>query len=84
MKIIRLRNIEEKDGVEFYLLESRELKESEMPIIVKKYLEEGEIVKIIDEYGIKGSANQFIVIKRNHNNMTSEILHFEDDSEFLY
>ena len=84
MKKINLKNVEIKDNVDYYLLEPRELKDSEIPSLIKTFLEEGEIVKIIDEYGVIGSANQFIVIKRDHNNLSSEILHFDDDSHFIY
>ncbi|MEG0926796.1 hypothetical protein [Chryseobacterium sp.] len=61
MKKIKLKGIE--DNNHYYLLESRELQDHEIGNPLKKFLDEGEIVRMIDEAGINASANQILIMK---------------------
>ncbi|MCD0456797.1 hypothetical protein LPB85_15215 [Chryseobacterium sp. LC2016-27] len=47
-----------EDSNHYYLLESRELQDYEIGDLLKKFLDEGEIVRMIDEAGVNASANQ--------------------------
>lgn len=82
MRRIKLNNL--NDNNQYYLLESKILNENEIPEIVKPFLEKDEIVRIIDEYGVKGSANKFVVVKRDINNNYLGLLFFDDDSDFIF
>lgn len=81
MKKIKLKGVE--DNNHYYLLESTELQDHEIGI-VKGFLEEGEIVRMIKEGGVLASANQFLVMKTSENNTSVEYLHFDNDSQFDY
>jgi hypothetical protein len=81
MKKIKLRGVEDNDH--YYLLESTELQDHEIGI-VKGFLEETEIVKIIQEGGVLSSAKKFLVMKTTENNSSVEYLRFDDDSQFDY
>lgn len=83
MRKIKIENFPDEEGIEYYLLEPRKLHTDEIPELVAKFLKKNEEVQIIDELGVKGSANQFVVVKRNHNKMTSEILYFDNDEQFV-
>lgn len=82
MKKIKLKGVE--DNNHYYLLESTELQDHEIGNLVKGFLEEGEIVKVIREGGVLASANQLLVMKMNENSSSVEYLRFDDDSQFDY
>jgi hypothetical protein len=81
MKRIKLRGIE--DNNHYFLLESSEINENEIGDLVKGFIEEGEIVRIIKEGGVLASANQFLVLKRDENLNFVEVLKFDDQSNFI-
>lgn len=82
MRKIKIRNIEDSNN--YYLLNSRELNNEEIGKFLKNFIDDGEIVKIIDDGGVKGSANQFLVLKRDSNEKYLGIISFDNDNDFIY
>lgn len=82
MKKIKLKGIE--DSNHYYLLESRELQDHEIGNPLKKFLDEGEIVRMIDEAGINASANQILIMKRDENNKFVNVFNIQDKSDIIY
>lgn len=82
MKKIRIKGRE--DNNKYYLLSTRELNENEIGELVKSYLAVDEKATIIDEAGIKASANQLLVLMKDKNNKYLSIIPFENDDEFIY
>ncbi|MDN3691192.1 hypothetical protein QWZ06_02385 [Chryseobacterium tructae] len=82
MKKIKLKGIE--DNNHYYLLESRELQDHEIGNPLKKFLDEGEIVRMIDEAGINASANQILIMKRDENNKFVNVFNIQDESNIIY
>ena len=82
MKKIRIRGIEDSNN--YYLLETQELKDNEIGKLLKPFLGVDEKVKIINDMGVKGSANQLLVLKRNSDEKYLGIISFENDNDFIY
>lgn len=82
MKKIEIKN--HSANFNYYLLEPREVKEEEISDFIKSFMEKDEKIKIIDEGGIKATANRFVVIKRDLNNKYVDLLLFDEDSDFTY
>jgi|GEM_PF-5884708 len=81
MKKIKIKGIE--DNNHYYLLEDTQLEDHQVGV-VKGFIEESEIVKMIQEGGMLSSANKFLVLKTTENNSSVEYLRFDDDSQFDY
>lgn len=82
MKKIKLRGVE--DNFHYYLLESRELEDHEIGNPLKKFLDEGEVVKIIDEAGVNASANQILIMRKDENNKFVNVFNLENESDIIY
>lgn len=82
MKKIKLRGVE--DTNHYYLLESRELQDPEIGKLVKRFLDEGEAVRIIDEAGVKASANQILIMKKDENQKFVNVFNLENESDIIY
>ncbi|PZU09338.1 MAG: hypothetical protein DI622_16655 [Chryseobacterium sp.] len=82
MKKIKLKGVE--DNNHYYLLESRELQDHEIGDFLKKFLDEGEVLRVIEHGGIKASANQILIMRRDENNKFVNIFNIQDESDIIY
>ncbi len=82
MKKIKLKGVE--DNNHYYLLESRELQDHEIGDFLKNFLDEGEGIKVIEHGGIKASANQILIMRRDENNKFVNIFNIQDESDIIY
>ena len=81
MKKIKIKGLE--DNNHYYLLEDTQLEDHEIGV-VKGFIEDSDIVHIIQEGGVLSSANKFLVMQTTENNSSVEYLRFDDDSQFEY
>ncbi|AVF47857.1 hypothetical protein [Elizabethkingia anophelis] len=81
MKRIKLVGVD--DDNHYFLLESKELPDHEISDLVKGFVDEGDIIKIIREGGVTASANQFLIMQRDVNHKLVRFFNVEDESDFI-
>lgn len=82
MKKIKLKGVE--DNNHYYLLESRELQDHEIGDFLKNFLDEDEVLRVIEHGGIKASANQILIMKRDENNNLLNVFNISEESNIIY